>query len=140
MDVFRKRAIEPLGHAYTVSVVLENRRHAAAFLHELICEWNVRTQSEERTVVIRMLEEASGHYASAVEGLEQMVRQFPAPSGGEPREPANTAAALLLLEQIKQAETQGVETLEKLAAELERLSSRAHVTPIVDNPPRAYYM
>jgi len=140
MDVFRKRAIEPLGHAYTIGVVLENRNHAAAFLRELIAEWHCRKESEERSIVICLLEEASGHYSRAAEGLERLKLLFPAPAGGDPADPDNVAAALAQLGQIRQAETEGVKALEKLASELERLASREHVAPIVDNPPRAYYM
>lgn len=39
IEVFRNKAIEPIGHAYTIRVVLQKRHHAVKFLTEMAEQW-----------------------------------------------------------------------------------------------------
>lgn len=82
--------------------------------------------------------DAAACYSRVEAALDALSRLFPAPTGGEPNDPADKAIALL--ESAKHAEEEGVETLERLANDLEKLASRSHVPSLIENPPRAYVM
>ncbi|REE88927.1 RNA polymerase sigma factor (sigma-70 family) [Paenibacillus taihuensis] len=141
MDVIRQRAIEPLGHAYTINVLRQSRKHAMICLAELVSEWGeVKSESEINQTIFNLLNKAEEQYAIVHDRYVELALLFPVPSGGEPNEPANAARAIELIKHIKYAEQLGIEWIEQIAERLEEHASRAHVPAIVENPPRAYIM
>ncbi|GMK37321.1 hypothetical protein PCCS19_03740 [Paenibacillus sp. CCS19] len=139
INAFREQAIEPLGHAYTIEVIREGRKHAALCLQELSSEWRMH-ESKHNQEIAALLDQAASQYANVYDALGELAVQFPSPSGGEPTDPAAAAQAIKWLESMQKAEREGVQMLERIAERLEQMSSRAHVPAIVTDPFRAYYM
>ncbi|PWW04795.1 RNA polymerase sigma factor (sigma-70 family) [Paenibacillus cellulosilyticus] len=142
ISVFREKAIEPLGHAYTIEVLREGRKHASLCLQELASEWRQHgtPTSVHSQEIISLLEQAAAQYSNVFEGLCNLAALFPSPTGGEPTDPKAAAQAISVLETMQTAERIGVQTLERIAEQLEQHSSRTHVPAIVTDPFRAYYM
>jgi RNA polymerase sigma factor (sigma-70 family) len=139
ISVFRDKAIEPLGHAYTIEVLREGRKHATLCLQELVSEWR-SIESEHGREITTLLEHAAAQYSMVYDGLCELAVLFPSPSGGEPGDLEAAAQAIATLESMQNAERAGIQTLERIAELLEQHSSRAHVPAIVTDPFRAYYM
>ncbi|WP_274652778.1 RNA polymerase sigma factor [Paenibacillus humicola] len=106
-DSIRNGAVDPIGQAYSLRVVLHAREHAVRFLRGLSRKLEV-----ERA---RLAFEAEGHYYAAVHALAKLAVKFPFPSGGDPLNRKNRLEAETLLLEIKNCEEAGLETLERLA-------------------------
>lgn len=139
INVFREKAIEPLGHAYTIEVLRESRKHASLCLQELASEWRT-IETEHHKEIATLLEEAADQYSIVYDGLCNLAGQFPSPTGGEPTDPAAVTQAIATLEYMQKAERDGIQQLERITELLEVQGSRAHVPAIVTDPFRAYYM
>jgi len=107
-----RRAADPFGNAYNAAVVSDAREYAAQFLRELVIRWN-GNNVVERTVR-KLAEEAAGHYARTAAAMVELREMFPFPQGGQPHEPAVADRAAELLRAAREAETRGVEVLERL--------------------------
>jgi hypothetical protein len=147
IEVLQQKAIEPLGHAYTISVVLQARQHAAQFLTEIAVQWGDlwEAKQEKNTNIFKeeihqLLTTAGEHYSQVAESFLALYNLFPKPSGGEPNGIEESEKAIALLKSAKESEKAGVEILALVAERLEKHAPRNHVPSIVENPPRAYEM
>ncbi|UVI33056.1 RNA polymerase sigma factor [Paenibacillus spongiae] len=139
LEVFRKRAIDPIGQAYTIGIIRQNRNNAVLCLEELAAEWE-KPGDEWRLQIHDLLRQASQHYADVAKGFDELATMFPPPSGGEPNDPHTARTAMAVLERILASEESGVQILEQIAERLEEHAPRGHVPPIIEHPPRAYVM
>lgn len=139
IDVFRKQAIDPIGHAYTIGIIRQMRDNAAKCLQELAAEWG-KADEELHNRIHSLLQQASEHYADVSNGFAELAKMFPPPSGGEPNDPEIAQHAIVVLEHIKQSEEAGVECLEQIILRLEEQAPRGHVPALIEHPPRAYVM
>ncbi|WP_274648566.1 hypothetical protein [Paenibacillus humicola] len=112
IGAMERRAADEQGNAYNTAVVADAREHAVRFLELLARQWN-GSNVVERTVQGRAAE-AGRHFAAAAEAFNELRRMFPFPQGGSPKDPAEADKAIHLLQTAKEAETAGVEVLEKL--------------------------
>jgi len=147
IEVLQQKAIEPLGHAYTIGVVLEARQHAAQFLGEMAVQWGDLSEDKQekntnnfKKEICQLLTIASEHYSQVAESFLVLSDLFPKPSGGEPNGIEESEKAITLLKKAKVSEKAGVEILALVAERLEKHAPRNHVPSIVENPPRAYEM
>lgn len=117
IQTFKDRTADPFGNAYCAKCYLDARAFAVQFLRELDRTWAGDGALEQE---IRQLSaQAAGHYAEVEAALRPFAEQFPFPQGGRPNDPEVAEASVRMLEQAKAAESQGVETLERMAAVLE---------------------
>lgn len=107
-----RRGADPFGLAFNTAVVSDAREFAAQFLRELVARWD-GTNVVERTVR-KLAAEAAAHYDKAAAHLVEMRELFPFPQGGQPGDPETAERAVVLLRAAKEAETLGVEVLERL--------------------------
>ncbi|MEF3302770.1 hypothetical protein [Paenibacillus sp. GYB003] len=107
-----RREADPFGNAYNAAVIGDAREFAAQFLRELVVRWN-GTNVIERTVR-KMASEAAAHYERTAVAFAELRGMFPFPQGGRPDEPEQAERAVRLLRIAQEAETSGVEVLEKL--------------------------
>lgn len=135
MNIMQSRTIEPIGHAYTIAVLLQAREHAVRFLEEMTAKWSENASADQE--ITRLLTEATGHYKTVYGSFAKLHQQFPMPSGGEPNDPISSAQGIESLKQALQAEEAGVEILEQIVSRIEK-DTKLHVLPFIDNPPRAY--
>lgn len=112
IGAMERRAADEEGNAYNLAVVADAREHAVRYLELLAEQWN-GTNVVERNVRLRAME-ARKHYAVVAEAFDELRGMFPFPSGGSPKDPDQADRAIRLLQTAKQAETAGVEALEKL--------------------------
>lgn len=105
-------AADPFGNAYNIAVVSDAREFAGKFLRDLSFAWN-GTNKVER-VVRDFSAEAAKHYEAAAAALVEMREMFPFPEGGNPGDSRQADKAIELLKAAKEAEIEGVKTLEKL--------------------------
>ncbi|XEC95891.1 RNA polymerase sigma factor [Paenibacillus tarimensis] len=138
IDVFKRKAVDPLGQAYTITVIKEAREQAAGFLREIAGDWLTGERWERE--VGRLLLEASEQYGLVYMQLSALAELFPAPTGGEPNDPQMAKKGIDLLRAAKAAEEAGIEKLERIAELLERVPTASKHIPIMTNPPRAYVM
>jgi hypothetical protein len=138
IDVFKRKTVDPLGQAYTITVIREAREQAANFLREVAGPWLTGERWEQE--IGRLLLEAAGQYDVVYHQLSALAELFPAPTGGEPNEPQMAAQGIALLQAARAAEEAGVERLEQIAELLERVPSASNHIPIITDPPRAYVM
>ncbi len=103
--------IEPHGTAYNAVCYLECRRNAVRFLTEA----KQRLDDELNP----LFDEAIGRYEAVAASLEQVAEAFPWPPDAEHiKDQARRRKATEALQAAKQAETQGVQVLAKLARAL----------------------
>ncbi|WP_284645465.1 hypothetical protein [Paenibacillus silviterrae] len=107
-----RRAADPFGNAYNIAVVSDAREFAAQFLHELTISWSGDNVVERK--VRKLAGEAAVHYAKTAATLVELRQMFPFPQGGQPDDPAAADRAAQLLRTAKEAETLGIEVLERL--------------------------
>lgn len=138
IDVLKRRAADPLGQAYTITVIREAREQAAGFLREIAGAWLSEDQLEQE--VERLLLEASEQYCIVFSRLSALAELFPAPTGGEPNEPDIADKGIALLQAAKAAEETGIEKLERIVELLEQLPGARNHFPIITEPQRAYVM
>ncbi|MEF3305207.1 RNA polymerase sigma factor [Paenibacillus sp. GYB003] len=138
IDALHRKSVDPLGQAYTITVIKEAREKAAGFLRELAESWESGEWREREIGMLFM--HASGQYLAVSRQLAALAELFPAPSGGEPNDPDTANKGIALLRKAKAAEEAGVRRLEQIAELLERSPSAGSHIPIVTDPPRAYVM
>lgn len=112
IQVFAERKADEVGNAYNTAVVADARRFAARFLRELPTKWGADTGLDRN--VRKLAEEAAAHFEDTAASLWILHEMFPFPRGGEPNDPGEADRAIQLLKQAKEAETKGIEVLEKL--------------------------
>ncbi|KRF10224.1 hypothetical protein ASG89_01425 [Paenibacillus sp. Soil766] len=112
IQVMENRTADEFGNAYNIAVAADAREFAVQFLREMSIKWD-GSNVVERTVRSKAAEAAT-HYESVAEALSGLREMFPFPEGGKPKDTiiANTAIELLI--SAREAETKGVEVLEKL--------------------------
>ncbi|MBP1993765.1 hypothetical protein [Paenibacillus eucommiae] len=106
------READPFGNAYNTAVISDAREFAVQFLRELVIRWN-GTNVIERTVR-KIAAEAAVHYEKTAAALTEMRSLFPFPQGGHPGDLDVAERAIDLLRKAREAETLGVEELERL--------------------------
>jgi hypothetical protein len=106
------RKADPLGNAYSIAVISDAREFAVQFLRELSIRWN-GTNVVERTVR-KLAAEAETHYKKSSVVLVELRNLFPFPHGGDPANQIEADRAIVLLRTAKDAETLGIEVLERL--------------------------
>lgn len=116
MRAFRERTVDPFGNAYNAALVCDARAYAAKFLRELPQQWDGGSLQERE--VSRLAEQAAGHYQAVFDTLVGLPPLYPFPQGGHPNLPANADYSIGLLQRAKQAESRGVEALERMMAVL----------------------
>ncbi|TCZ75242.1 hypothetical protein E0485_17725 [Paenibacillus albiflavus] len=107
-----RRGADPFGNAYNIAVVSDAREFAAQFLRELVIKWNGENIVER--AVRKFASEAAEHYERTATSLVEMREMFPFPQGGQPNDPATADRAVELLRIAKEAESKGIEALERL--------------------------
>jgi hypothetical protein len=107
-----RRNADPFGNAYNAAIVSDAREFAAQFLRELAVRWN-GTNVVERTVR-KLAAEAAAYYEKAAVALTELRTMFPFPQGGQPGDPATADRAIGLLQSAREAESQGIDVLERL--------------------------
>ena len=112
IGVMERRGADEHGNAYNTAVVADAREFAVRFLRDLAARWD-GANVVERTVRARAAE-AAEHYATVAEAFAELRSMFPFPQGGNPKDPKTADHAIGLLKRAKEAETKGVEVLEKL--------------------------
>jgi hypothetical protein len=110
--VMERRSADEQGNAYNTAVIADAREFAARFLQDMVFQWN-GTNVVERTVR-RRASEAAVHYATVARAFGELRDLFPFPEGGQPGNPSVANRAVELLMTAKEAETKGIEELEKL--------------------------
>jgi hypothetical protein len=138
IDAFHRKSVDPLGQAYTITVIREARQQAANFLREIAEPWSAGEDWEKE--VGRLLIEAAEHYDIVYSRLSAMAELFPAPTGGEPNEPEMANQGITLLQEMRATEEAGIVCLERITGLLERIPSASNHIPIITDLPRAYVM
>ncbi|RED55477.1 GyrI-like domain-containing protein [Cohnella lupini] len=112
IEAFRKGTVDPFGNAYNVAVVCDSRAYAVRFLQELQQRWDGDSREEQE--VSRLAALAENHYRDVFNALVRLPSLYPFPQGGNPNVEANAAYSIDYLERAREAERQGVETLESM--------------------------
>ncbi|WP_026021119.1 hypothetical protein [Paenibacillus senegalensis] len=112
ISCMQRRKAEPFGNAYNIAVISDAREFAVQFLRELVIHWNGENVVER--TVRKMAAEAAAHYSKSAAALVNIRELFPFPHGGRPDDPAVADRAADLLQEAKEAESQGIEVLERL--------------------------
>ncbi|WP_274364136.1 RNA polymerase sigma factor [Paenibacillus thermotolerans] len=110
-EAFRKRRVDPIGNAYTLSITAEARAYAAEFLHGLAFKLEAAGRREAASVAA----DAADRYGEAAEALKELSARFPFPSGGSPNDAAAADTAVQAIGRAQSAEEAGVRSLERLS-------------------------
>lgn len=113
VDVMKKGNADPHGNSFNALVVSDAREFALKFLHDLTIKWD-GTNIVERAVR-KFASDAEKHYAVVVEALVELRELFPFPHGGDHSQKENVEKAIQLLKEAKDAEVEGLKSLENLA-------------------------
>ncbi|MBP1996262.1 RNA polymerase sigma factor [Paenibacillus eucommiae] len=138
IDVFNRKSVDPLGQAYTITVIREARGQAAKFLREIAKPWLSGEPWELE--VGRLLLEASEQYDVVNQQFSMLTELFPAPTGGEPNNPEIAKKGITIVQGAKASEEAAVEKLERIIELLEQVPSASKYLPVITDPPRAYVM
>lgn len=112
IQVMENRNADEFGNAYNIAVAADAREFAVKFLREVSIKWD-GSNVVERTVRSKAAE-AAAHYETVAEALSDLREIFPFPQGGQPKNPILADSAIKLLNIAREAETKGIEVLEKL--------------------------
>jgi len=136
MDIFRRRAADPLGNASSLAVVGDMRDYAKQFLRQYAETWPLDTPNDATARVL--LCEAARHYSAVARSFEALRMLFPFPSGGDPANPAQADAAIRLLQEAKEAETEGLAFLQQVLDLLADDTAGRDMPAIIPNDPFFY--
>lgn len=112
ISVLERRSADAHGHAFNTEVIADAREHAARFLQDLAFRWDGGNVVERN--VRKHAGEAALCYSTVAEALGKVRELFPFPEGGIPNDEETADRAIALLKQAQEAETRGVEMLERL--------------------------
>jgi hypothetical protein len=127
VKVMENRTADELGNAYNTAVAVDAREFAVKFLQEMVANWD-GSNVVERTVRSKAAEAAT-HYAVVLEALSSLRDMFPFPGGGKSKDPINADKAIELLCCAREAETKGIEVLEKLLSFMKAYHSDIWIKP-----------
>ncbi|CAG9620259.1 hypothetical protein [Sutcliffiella rhizosphaerae] len=113
IDVLHRRQADPHGNAFNALVVSDAREFAVKFLHDLSKNWD-GTNIVERGVR-KFSSEAEKHFSKVANALVELRELFPFPGGGDPLDSIRVEKGIELLTIAKNAEIDGIKTLETLA-------------------------
>jgi len=111
---FENGTIDPLGNASNIALYGWSREQAVHF-------WEEREHDviwEKNPSIIPFIQQAKKRYDAVRRSYEELRGLFPFPHGGLPREPEVRAQAVQLLRQAKENESEAVEVLRELIAEI----------------------
>jgi hypothetical protein len=103
----REGAADPLGNAYTIRVAADARLHAIRFLRGF--------EGRLEGAAARLAFDAEGHYYETAGCFARLSALFPFPAGGSPADPETARRAAMLLQEAKEHEEAGLESLKRLA-------------------------
>lgn len=105
--MLREGAADPLGNAYTIRVAADARLHAIRFLRGF--------EGRLEGAAGRLAFEAEGHYYETAGCFARLSALFPFPEGGIPADTETARTAAKLLQEAKEHEEAGLESLKRLA-------------------------
>ncbi|MNW43038.1 RNA polymerase sigma factor [compost metagenome] len=115
ITLLSREDIDPLAHAYQISWTSNTRLFAFQFL-ESIAE---RT-ADYGDSICKLASQAAVYYKHAAETLYHLRKLYPFPAGGDHSCPSTRAKGILLLEQVKSYEQQGLDILKKILNNLSK--------------------
>ncbi len=113
IHAFQKQKVSDFGNAYNAAVVHDARKFAALFFEDISHKESINDD------VRHLAKQTSQKYGEIAEHLNQLVRMFPFPQGGNPNDPLEAKRAIEILYDAKGKEEQVIKILEEMLTKLD---------------------